>query len=229
MADLAPPEASVSVRIERFGEAALIITLGDRVDTAVNDRVHRLAAALGTSAASVAGLGAPVPAYASVLLPFDPLVLDEAAVRGAVATALADADRAILTADRTDVVRVPVRYGGRDGPDLAEVAARTRHSEADVVRLHAGVEYRVFCVGFVPGFPYLGLVPAELALPRRPTPRLRVPAGSVAIAGRQTGIYPADTPGGWHLIGRTALPAWDPAREPPALMEPGARVRFEPV
>jgi KipI family sensor histidine kinase inhibitor len=124
---------------------------------------------------------------------------------------------------------VPVRYGGPDGPDLAEVAARTGHSEADVVRLHAAVEYRVFCVGFVPGFPYLGLVPEELALPRRATPRLRVPAGSVAIAGRQTGIYPADTPGGWHLIGRTDLPVWDPGREPPALLQPGARVRFVPV
>ncbi len=229
MADPVPSTASGPVRIDRFGEAALIITLGDRVDAAVNDRVQRLAAALGISAVSVAGLGAPVPAYASVLLSFDPLVLEEAAVRETIAAALEVADGAGLPADRVDVVRVPVRYGGPEGPDLAEVAARTGRSEADVVRLHAGVEYRVFCVGFVPGFPYLGLVPAELALPRRPTPRLRVPAGSVAIAGRQTGIYPADTPGGWHLIGRTDLPAWDPAREPPTLMEPGARVRFVPV
>ena len=226
---MAEPAPRGPVRIERFGEAALLVVLGDRVDATVNDRVHRLAARLGVRAAPIGGLGAPVPAYASVLLPFDPLVLEEAAVRDMIAAALDAEDGPSLPVDRAEVVSVPVRYGGSDGPDLAEVAARTGRTEADVMRLHAAVEYRVFCVGFVPGFPYLGLVPEELALPRRPTPRLRVPAGSVAIAGRQTGIYPADTPGGWHLIGRTDLPAWDPRREPPALLEPGARVRFVPV
>jgi KipI family sensor histidine kinase inhibitor len=226
---MAEPAPRGPVRIDRFGEAALLIVLGDGVDVAVNDRVHRLAALLGIRAADIAGLGAPVPAYASVLLPFDPLVLDEAAVREMIAVALDTAGGSGTPANCADVVSVPVRYGGPDGPDLADVAARTGHSEADVVRLHAAVEYRVFCVGFVPGFPYLGLVPEELALPRRATPRLRVPAGSVAIAGRQTGIYPAETPGGWHLIGRTDLPVWDPRREPPALLEPGARVRFVPV
>ena len=226
---MAEPAPRGPVRIERFGEAALLVVLGDRVDAAVNDRVRRLTARLGVRAAHMAGLGAPVPAYASVLLPFDPLVLEEAAVRDMIAVALDAAGGPSMTADRTGIISVPVRYGGPDGPDLAEVAARTGRSEADVVRLHAAVEYRVFCMGFVPGFPYLGLVPKELALPRRATPRLHVPAGSVAIAGRQTGIYPADTPGGWHLIGRTDLPAWDPRRELPALLEPGARVRFVPV
>jgi len=226
---MAEPAPRGPVRIERFGEAALLVVLGDRVDAAVNDRVRRLTARLGVRAAHMAGLGAPVPAYASVLLPFDPLVLEEAAVRDMIAVALDAAGGPSMTADRTGIISVPVRYGGPDGPDLAEVAARTGHSEADVVRLHASVEYRVFCVGFVPGFPYLGLVPEALALPRRATPRLHVPAGSVAIAGRQTGIYPADTPGGWHVIGRTDLPVWDPRREPPALLEPGARVRFMPV
>ena len=226
---MAEPAPRGPVRIERFGEAALLVVLGDRVDAAVNDRVRRLTARLGVRAAHMAGLGAPVPAYASVLLPFDPLVLEEAAVRDMIAVALDAAGGPSMTADRTGIISVPVRYGGPDGPDLAEVAARTGRSEADVVRLHAAVEYRVFCMGFVPGFPYLGLVPKELALPRRATPRLHVPAGSVAIAERQTGIYPADTPGGWHLIGRTDLSAWDPRREPPALLEPGARVRFVPV
>jgi KipI family sensor histidine kinase inhibitor len=226
---MAEPVAHGPVRIECFGDAAILVVLGDRVDTAINDRVHRLAAGMGVRAAHMAGLGVPVPAYASVLVPFDPLVLEEAAVRDAIAVALDAADKPSVPADRARVVTVPVRYGGPDGPDLAEVAVRTGRSEMDVVQLHAGTEYHVFCVGFTPGFPYLGLVPEELALPRRPTPRLRVPAGSVAIAGRQTGIYPADTPGGWLLIGRTDLPAWDPQREPPALLEPGDRVRFVPV
>ncbi len=228
-------------RVEPFGDAALLVVLGERVDPAVNDRVHRLAFGLDVRAARLPGLGATVPAYASVLVPFDPSVLAEAAVRGVIADVLradvgagaakqpAAAPEPATTADIRPVTHVPVRYGGADGPDLAEVAVRTGLSEDDVVRLHAGAEYRVFCVGFVPGFPYLGMLPEELALPRRSTPRLHVPAGSVAIAGRQTGIYPSDTPGGWHVIGRTDLSVWDPNRDPPALLEPGARVRFVPA
>jgi KipI family sensor histidine kinase inhibitor len=228
-------------RVEPFGDAALLVVLGEHVDRAVNDRVHRLAFGLDLRAARMPGLGVPVPAYASVLVPFDPSVLAEAAVRGVIADALRAAGEAVAAkepaaapepvtaADPGPVTHVPVRYGGADGADLAEVAVRTGLSEDDVVRLHAGAEYRVFCVGFVPGFPYLGMLPEELALPRRSTPRLRVPAGSVAIAGRQTGIYPSDTPGGWHVIGRTDLSAWDPHRDPPALLEPGARVRFVPA
>ena len=228
-------------RVEPFGDAALLVVLGEHVDRAVNDRVHRLAFGLDLRAARMPGLGVPVPAYASVLVPFDPSVLAEDAVRGVIADALRAAGEAVAAkepaaapepataADLGPVTHVPVRYGGADGPDLAEVAVRTGLSEDDVVRLHAGAEYRVFCVGFVPGFPYLGMLPEELALPRRSTPRLRVPAGSVAIAGRQTGIYPSDTPGGWHVIGRTDLSAWDPHRDPPALLEPGARVRFVPA
>jgi inhibitor of KinA len=231
-------------RVEPFGDAALLVVLGEHVDRAVNDRVHRLAFGLDKQAARTPGLGVTVPAYASVLVPFDPSVLAEAAVRGMIADALRAAGEAVAAAesataaepatapepataaDLGPVTHVPVRYGGADGPDLAEVAVRTGLSEDDVIRLHTGTEYRVFCVGFVPGFPYLGMLPEELALPRRSTPRLRVPAGSVAIAGRQTGIYPSDTPGGWHVIGRTDLSAWDPNRDPPALLEPGARVRF---
>ena len=226
---MAEPGPGGSVRIERFGEAALLVVLGDRLDAAVNARVHRLAAGLGSVAREENGLRAPVPAYASLLVPFDPLVIDEVAVREAIAVALQPGEGVGSDPAVDAVARVPVRYGGEDGPDLAEVAARTGFSEADVVRLHAGVEYRVFCLGFVPGFPYLGLVPEQLALPRRATPRLHVPAGSVAIAGRQTGIYPTDTPGGWHLIGRTDLTMWDPRRDPPSLLEPGSRVRFVPV
>ena len=226
---MAEPGPGGSVRIERFGEAALLVILGDRVDATVNARVHRLAVALGSQAREENGLQAPVPAYASLLVPFDPLVIDEVAVREAIAVALQPGEGVVSDPAVDAVAQVPVRYGGEDGPDLAEVAARTGFSEADVVRLHAGVEYRVFCLGFVPGFPYLGLVPERLALPRRATPRLHVPAGSVAIAGRQTGIYPTDTPGGWHLIGRTDLTMWDPRRDPPPLLEPGSRVRFVPV
>ena len=215
-------------RIHRVGDAALLLTLGDEVAPDVNDLVHRVVAELAAPAAAVGGLGTPVPAYASVLLPFDPDALAETAARAMIRAALRRA-LAGPTAAPGRLVEVPVRYGGPDGPDLAEVAERTGRSEADVVALHAGPEYRVFLVGFVPGFPYLGVLPEGLALPRRATPRVRIPAGSVAIAGRQTGIYPFATPGGWHLLGRTDAPVWDARRDPPALLAPGDRVRFVPA
>ena len=215
-------------RIERMGDAALLLTLGDEVSPDFNDLVHRVVAELRPGAVDAAGLGTPVPAYASVLLPFDPDLVPEAAARATIRAALRRAIDGPMPAPGP-LVEIPVRYGGRDGPDLAEVAERTGRSEADVVALHAGPEYRVYLVGFVPGFPYLGVLPAELELPRRTTPRVRVPAGSVAIAGRQTGVYPFATPGGWHLIGRTDTPVWDARRNPPALLAPGDRVRFVPA
>jgi inhibitor of KinA len=124
---------------------------------------------------------------------------------------------------------VPVCYGGDLGPDLADVAAFAGCSEADVVSLHSGRDYRVYMVGFVPGFAYMAEVEARIAAPRRASPRTAVPAGSVAIAGGQTGVYPAVTPGGWNLIGRTALQPYDPDREQPFLFKPGDRVRFRPI
>jgi inhibitor of KinA len=215
-------------RIDPVGDAALLLTLGEEVAPDLNDLVHSVVAELALAAVDAPGLGIPVPAYASVLLPFDPDVVSEEAARAALAAAVRRA-REGPTSSPGPLVEISVRYGGRDGPDLAEVADRTGHSEADVIALHAGREYRVFLVGFAPGFPYLGVLPGELELPRRATPRVRVPAGSVAIAGRQTGIYPFPTPGGWHLIGRTDAPIWDARRDPPALLAPGTRVRFVPA
>ena len=122
-----------------------------------------------------------------------------------------------------------VRYGGDGGPDLVEVAERLGLAPRQVVELHASVLYRVAILGFMPGFAYLGEVPEALRLARRETPRGRVPAGSVAIAGRQTAVYPAATPGGWHLIGHTDTLLWDIERDPPAILRPGDHVRFEPV
>lgn len=222
------PDRLAAVRIERVGDAALLAIVGDEIDADLNGWVHRAAADVRRQRAATPALGAPVPGYASLLVTFDPEACSEDAARGLLlATLQRTADSPPRVAG--PAIEIPVRYGGADGPDLAAVAARTGLPEADVVAAHAGTVYRVFLVGFVPGFPYLGVLPRELALPRRSTPRLRVPAGSVAIAGRQTGIYPAVTPGGWHLIGRTDAPIWDPRRDPPALLAPGDRVRFVPA
>lgn len=125
-------------------------------------------------------------------------------------------------------IDIPVIYGGEQGPDLTEVARLSGFTPKQVVELHASVDYVVWFLGFQPGFPYLGGLPASLAMPRRAEPRLKVPAGSVSIGGQQTGIYPLSTPGGWQLIGRTSLPLFSPNREEPILLRPGDTVRFVP-
>ncbi|MDF7680240.1 5-oxoprolinase subunit PxpB [Enterobacteriaceae bacterium ESL0689] len=137
-----------------------------------------------------------------------------------------DESEAIDVASRE--IAIPVIYGGEAGPDLAEVAQHSGLSEKQVVELHSSIEYVVWFLGFQPGFPYLGGLPAQLAMPRRAEPRLSVPAGSVGIGGVQTGIYPLATPGGWQLLGRTPLALFDPTRQQPVLLRAGDRVRFVP-
>jgi KipI family sensor histidine kinase inhibitor len=180
------------------------------------ETVHRLDAAVRS--AGLPGVVEVVPGYRTLLVTTSG-VAEAAAVR----TVLPRLDLPVLEQVRRRVVEVPVVY---DGQDLAEVASRTRLSPSEVVQRHTAPEYLVAFLGFAPGFPYLvGLDPA-LQVPRRPTPRTRVPAGSVGLAGPQTGIYPASSPGGWQLIGRTEVVLFDVAREPPALLAAGDRLRF---
>ncbi|HEU4629615.1 MAG TPA: 5-oxoprolinase subunit PxpB [Gemmatimonadaceae bacterium] len=217
-------------RIAPLGDGAITVALGDAVEPALNARVHRLAAAV--RAAALPGVVDVVPAYAAVTVFYEPLHHGHAELAAALAplaeAAVRDAPAAAPTSDATSgsLHRIPVRY---DGPDLAEVARRTGLTPEEVVRRHAERTYAVYLLGFVPGFAYLGDLDASLVLPRRADPRPRVPVGAVAIAGRQTAVYPLPTPGGWHLIGRTDAPLFDAARTPPALLAPGDRVRFVPA
>ena len=222
-------------RIEPFGDGALLVSYDERIDPLINGAAHALAAAVRADQSSGAW-GSPVPGYASVLVPYDPLRWTaseaESALSRIVGTLPAAGARVPTEAELTlgeAVLDIPVRYGGEHGPDLAEVAERCGLSPDAVVELHASVTYRAYLLGFAPGFAYLGTLPEALQLPRRDSPRTRVPAGSVGIAGPQTAVYPLSTPGGWHLIGRTDLPIWDPLRDPPALIAPGRQVRFVPV
>ncbi len=213
--------------IRPFGDSALLVVFGAGIDVALNSRVHALAAAIGALRADPAApWGVPVPAYSSLLAPYDPERLSYAEALAALAPLVDEVEGARSEDAPGDVVEIAVRYGGDDGPDLNDVAARHDLSPAEVVALHTGALYRVFMLGFAPGFAYLGPLPPQLVTPRRSTPRPRVPPGSVAIAGSQTGIYPLATPGGWHLLGRTDAPLWDPQRDPPALLRPGQFVRF---
>ncbi len=217
-------------RIEPLGDSALLVTLGDVIDLELNRQAQGLAAAVERLRRSGADrrFGRPVPAYASVLVPFDPLALDADEARAIVA-GLFDGPQPPGTDEPGEVIEIPVRYGGDDGPDLAAIAAAHELTPADVVRLHSEADYRVYFLGFAPGFAYLGPLPAAIVTPRLATPRERVPAGSVAIADAQTGVYPFALPGGWRIIGRTDTPMWDLRRDRPSFLQPGARVRFRAI
>lgn len=227
---LAAPESATRPRVEALGEDALLLRLGDAIDADTNARVLALAARLAERRPP--WLREIVPAYASLALfvDLDAMADDRAPLDTAAAWALAQDEAPAPAGDIAPaparVVDIPVRFGGDDGPDLADAAAHAGLAEADFLARFRAAEYRVAMIGFAPGFPYLlGLDPA-LALPRLATPRTRVPAGSVAIGGAQAGIYPAEGPGGWRLLGRTPVVLFDPRRDPPSLLRPGDRVRF---
>ena len=203
----------------------MLVRLGDRIDPLINRRVHALATQI--TGAGIRGVIETVPAYASLLVHYDPFQLDYPVVENLVKEQICQIQDLLLPEPRQ--VEIYTRYGGEDGPDLAFVAQYHGLDEAQVITLHSAVQYQVYFIGFMPGFAYLGGLPEILATPRLEKPRLQVPAGSVGIAGAQTGIYPCSSPGGWQLIGRTELALFNPNRIPPALLAPGDRVRFIPI
>lgn len=210
------PRSTRQVRIHPLGDTALLAELGTRLDTALNTRAIALAAALKTRR----DVRQAIAGYASVTVHFDPDQTTHDALSAAIKRLAAKRPR---VAEPGRLHRIPVVY---DGQDIAQVATTLGLSPAKVAEIHTRPIYRVFLVGFVPGWAYLGPLPEELELPRRQVPRTKVPAGSVAIAGRQTGIYPLATPGGWHLIGRTSVKLFLPDLDPPCLFRAGDRVKF---
>lgn len=213
------------MKLRRAGDAMWLVEIAAVVDPRVNQQA--VALGHGLVAAGVAGVRDIVPGYGSVGIHFDPLRTDLAALERAVHAAWPAAE-AVEARGPDRVHEIPVRYGGGDGPDLEQVATLSGLDVAEVIARHAAVTYRVYMLGFVPGFAYLGRVDPAIAAPRRSVPRDRVAPGSVGIAGEQTGVYPAATPGGWQLIGRTDVVMFDPAREPASLLAPGDAVRFVP-
>lgn len=205
--------------LRAFGDRAFLLELEQRIDLGIVERARAIADAWETR-----GLGEAIPAYASVVLRFDPSRTPRAAALDA-ATALAAERPHQRSAGAGRLVEIPTTY---DGPDLAAAAARSGMTPAQLIEAHAGQEYRAFFLGFMPGLAYCGLLDPRIDAPRLPTPRARVPAGSVAVANGQTLVYPFDSPGGWSLIGRTDLRMFDPTREPAALIRAGDRVRFLP-
>ncbi len=215
-------DAARHYRIDALGECALLVSLGEGTGESTNRRVHGLARI--AREANIKGLLELVPAYASLLFVFEPEVCSVESLREQIRSLLERPGQYLDAEPRT--VEIPVSYGGAWGRDIEAVATLHGRSWQEVVDLHTAPLYRVRFLGFMPGFAYLDGLNPHLATPRHTTPRVRVPAGSVGIAGNQTGVYPLDSPGGWQIIGRTGLKMWDVVREPPALLAPGHTVKF---
>lgn len=213
------------VRVIPAGDASWLIELEARLDPRINERAIAIGRAIRTS--GLAGVRDVVTSYRSVAVHVDPLTIAPGDFEQQL-TAIA-AEALTTPVPDADPIRVPVCYGGTFGPDIDAVAAFAGCPPDTVPGLHCRQRYRVYMVGFVPGFAYMGTVDPRIAMPRRQTPRLRVPAGSVGIAGAQTGIYPSETPGGWQIIGRTPVRPFNLEREPPCAFTPGAQVEFYPI
>lgn len=213
------------MNIHVAGENALIVYFGETTHPDISARVQhmtqQLPALLGATLLDL------VPSYASLLVLFDPLRTDHLSVRKAIHSAADVQTNAIESASR--LIELPVYYSDESGPDLASLAERAQLSRDDVIELHQNAEYRVYAIGFAPGFAYLGNVDQRIAAPRLSTPRQKVPKGAVAIADQQTAVYPAVSPGGWNLIGLCPTPMFNPHAEPTMPVAVGDRVRFNAI
>ena len=207
------------------GDRALLVEAGDTVHRLVNRKVREMFISLAQQ--PIPGVIERIPAYRSLMVVYDPLVISADLLKEKLSLIYETSGGSQLPPPRT--IEIPVVYGGEYGPDLEWVASYHGLSPEEVIRLHSGSEYQVYMIGFSPGFPYMGDLPPELVTPRRETPRVKVPKGSVAIAQGQTGIYPTSSPGGWHILGRTSLSLFDAAKWPPTPLEMGDLVRFVPV
>lgn len=215
---------SAAARFLPSGDTALVVEFGDRVDRHISGLVIALAERL--KAAAVAGVIELVPTFRSLMVHYDPSVLPNAELKARLLPMI----EGLEPAERSGRLwRIPACYDPSVGPDIAELAGEIRLSPSEIAERHCATIYQVYMIGFLPGFPYMGDVPPELQFPRKQNPRVAVPRGSIAIATTLTAIYPLESPGGWHLIGRTPVPLWDLSNNPPTLLAAGDRVAFEPI
>ena len=205
-----------------MGDRALLVELGDGISPLVNKKVRELFLCLKNN--RVVGVVETVPSYRSLLIVYDPLKITLSALKERLNKLHTTIDRSEIPKPRT--LETPVVYGGEYGPDLDWVAEFHRVPPEEIIRLHTGTTYRVYMIGFTPGFAYMGQLPDAIITPRRETPRTAVPRGSVGIAQSQTGVYPVESPGGWQIIGRTPLRLFDPEKWPPTPLEMGDLVKF---
>ena len=216
-------QASGAPQLLPCGDAALVVQFGEEIDPGLNARVLALDTRV---AAGLTGVIETVPTYRSLLVHYDPTATDFRTLGAALLALCRDPPQEPA---QGRLWRIPVVYGGDFGIDLESVAAHHGITTGELIRKHSAPAYRVYMMGFLPGFPYMGTLPPELELPRRENPRLRVPSGSVAIAMAMSTVYTLESPGGWHLLGRTPVLMWDPRRAEPTLVAAGDKVTFTPV
>jgi inhibitor of KinA len=231
------------MEIVSLGDSALIVRMRDQFENAPEETVNEVLRAFQQlRSAAIPGVIELAPAYTTVAVFFDAIAVAKASgkpggtfdwlvsqVRGVVAAGVDRGKRVRVSKSDVRLVEIPVCYDPEFALDLDCVAEHAKLSVQEVVELHSAAEYRVACIGFVPGFPFLAGLPEKLATPRRDVPRKEIPPGSVGIGGAQTGIYPLRSPGGWNLIGRTPLKLFDPTKNPPALLQAGDRVHFRAI
>ena len=206
------------------GDTALVVEFGDRIDGALSGLVLALARRL--AGAAIPGVVEMVPTFRSLMVHYDPLQLKQAELKRRLAPLLEGLEAAESAGRRW---RIPACYDESMGLDLADVARRIGLTTSQVVERHSATNSHVYMMGFLPGLPYLGGLPPEFNLPRRENPRIKLPAGSIAVAMAMTVIYPLESPGGWHILARTPAPLWDMRRNPPSLLAAGDKVMFQPV
>ena len=221
------PPVQTYPRLVPAGDSAILIELGSEIDPEINSQVFALADSV--EAAEIAAVVELIPTYRSLLVSYDPIISKYDEMRDRLNNFVTELEAIVEAAGESRIVELPVVYGSEDGPDLDSVAEHAGISVQEVIDIHSGVDYRVYMIGFPPGFPYLGGLDKRIATPRLKTPRISVPAGSVGIAESQTGVYSNASPGGWQLIGRTASALFDVNKSSPSLITPGSKVRFVPV
>lgn len=215
-----------SLKYFPMGDRALLVKFGDTIDLGINRKVHVLCNAV--EQAKIDGAEECVPAYASILVYYDPLKTSYEQLVFKLKDLEPKLDEFSAKMETRKLV-IPTVYGGEFGPDLSIVAKYHDFTEEEVIRIHSEQEYMVYMIGFIEGFPYMGKVPDTIATPRLENPRLKIQAGSVGIAGNQTGIYPCESPGGWQIIGRTPLILFNSFAQQPALFKPGDQCKFKPI
>jgi len=204
------------------GDSSVLIVFGDTISAETNQRITSTVQLI--RAQRIEGIVDMIPAFVSLLINYNPLVISYDALKARLEKILQVETKASETVKR--VFEIPVCYGGAYGPDLKNIAAHAGLTEEEVVKIHTSCDYLIYMLGFLPGFCYLGGLDERIHTPRLETPRLKIPAGSVGIGGKQTGIYPMDSPGGWQLMGKTPVKTYDPERDPAILVQAGEYIRF---
>jgi inhibitor of KinA len=213
------------VRFLNTGDTSICVEFGNEISTEINAKIRAFNILIGES--KIPGIVETVPTYRSIMVHYDPGVITHREIEKRLRALIGRMDTVVIPP--SSVLEIPVLYGGEMGPDLPFVAEHAGITPEEVIRLHTEPEYLIYMLGFTPGFTYLGGLNPKIETPRLKTPRVKIPAGSVGIAGKQTGVYPIDSPGGWQLIGRTPVRMYDPNREKPILPEAGQYIRFRSI